>query len=105
MAAIAVFTNSGRTAQLMSKARPRAPILAITPIKETYQRMTLFWGAFPHLVSMSPTLRDMVNKADSHLMATGWVQPGQQVVVLSGFPVSSIRATNMALLHNVGETL
>lgn len=105
VAAIAVFTHSGRTAQLMSKARPRAPILAITPIKETYQRMTLFWGAFPHLVPMSPTLRDMVNKADSHLMATGWVQPGQQVVVISGFPVSSVRASNMALLHNVGETL
>ena len=105
VAAIAVFTHSGRTAQLMSKARPRAPILAITPIKETYQRMTLFWGAFPHLVPMSPTLRDMVNKADSHLMATGWVHPGQQVVVISGFPVSSIRASNMALLHNVGETL
>ncbi len=105
VAAIAVFTHSGRTAQLMSKARPRAPILAITPVQKIYQRMTLFWGAFPHLVSMSPTLRDMVNKADSHLRATGWVQPGQQVVVISGFPVSSVRASNMALLHNVGETL
>lgn len=105
VAAIAVFTHTGRTAQLMSKARPRAPILAITPIKETYQRMTLFWGAFPHIIPMSPTLRDMVNRADSHLIAEGWVQAGQQVVVISGFPVSSVRASNMALLHNIGETL
>jgi pyruvate kinase len=105
VAAIAVFTNSGHTAQLMSKNRPRAPILAITPIKETYQRMTLFWGCFPHLVSMSSTLRDMVNRADSHLLAEGWVKAGQQVVVISGFPVSSVRASNMALLHNIGETL
>jgi pyruvate kinase len=105
VAAIAVFTHTGRTAHLMSKARPRAPILAITPVKETYNRMALFWGAFPHLVSMSSTLREMVNKADSRLMETGWVQPGQQVVVISGFPVSSVRPSNMALLHNVGETL
>lgn len=105
VAAIAIFTHTGRTAQLMSKARPRAPILAITPVRETYNRMALFWGAFPHLVSMSSTLREMVNKADSRLMETGWVQPGQQVVVISGFPVSSVRPSNMALLHNVGETL
>lgn len=105
VAAIAVFTHTGRTAHLMSKARPRAPILAITPVKETYNRMALFWGTVPHLVSMSSSLREMVNKADSRLMETGWVQPGQQVVVISGFPVSSVRPSNMALLHNVGETL
>lgn len=105
VAAIAVFTHSGHTALLMSKVRPRAPILAITPVKATSQRMALFWGTFPHLVSMSSSLREMVNKADSHLMANGWVQPGQQVVVISGFPVSSVRASNMALLHNIGETL
>jgi len=105
VAAIAVFTHTGRTAHLMSKARPRTPILAITPVKGTYNRMALFWGAFPQLVSMSSTLREMVNKADRCLMETGWVQPGQQVVVISGFPVSSVRASNMALLHNVGENL
>jgi pyruvate kinase len=105
VAAIAVFTHSGHTALLMSKVRPRAPILAITPVQATYQRMSLFWGTFPHLVTMSSSLREMVNKADSHLLANGFVQPGQQVVVISGFPVSSVRASNMALLHNIGETL
>lgn len=105
VAAIAIFTHTGRTALLMAKARPRVPILAITPIVQSYRRMTLFWGTVPHLVSMSSTLREMVNKADSRLLATSWVQPGQQVVVISGFPVSSVRPSNMALLHNVGETL
>jgi pyruvate kinase len=105
VAAIAVFTHTGRTALLMSKARPRVPILAFTPVMDTYHRMAMYWGVIPHLVPMANTLREMVNQADSKLMATGWVQPKQQVVVIAGFPVQTVRAPNMALLHNVGETI
>ncbi len=32
---MAVFTRSGRTAQLMAKVRPPVPILAFTPEAET----------------------------------------------------------------------
>jgi len=105
VAAIAIFTHTGRTAQLMSKARARVPILAFTPSRITFGRMALFWGVIPYLVPMSSTLREMVNHADSKLTASGWVEPGQQVVIISGFPVSTVRPSNMALLHNVGERL
>jgi pyruvate kinase len=105
VAAIAVFTHTGRTALLMSKARARVPILAFTPAQATVGRMALLWGVSPYFVPMSSTLRDMVNKADAKLTASGWLQPGQQVVVISGFPVSTVRPSNMALLHNVGEKL
>lgn len=105
VAAIAVFTHTGRTAQLMSKARARVPILAFTPTKDVLGRLTLLWGISPHFVSMSSTLREMVNKADNRLISSGWLQDGQQVVVISGFPVSAVRPSNMALLHTVGEKL
>ena len=105
VAAIAIFTHTGRTALLMSKARARVPILAFTPAQGTVGRMALLWGVTPYLVPMSSTLREMVNKADNKLTASGWLQPGQQVVVISGFPVSTARPSNMALLHNVGEKL
>src|SRR4030067_884365 len=42
--AIAVSTMSGRTARLMSKARPPAPILAFTASETTYRQMGLVWG-------------------------------------------------------------
>jgi pyruvate kinase len=103
--AVAVFTHTGRTARLMSKARPRVPILAFTPATRSFTQMTLLWGVTPSLVPMATSLREMVNQADSHLLATGWVHPGQQVVVISGFPVNAVRPPNMALLHNVGEKM
>jgi pyruvate kinase len=103
--AVAVFTHTGRTGLLMSKARPRVPIMAFTPVKSSYGRMALFWGVIPYLVPMASTLREMVNQADSKLMASGSVKEGQQVVVISAFPVTTVRPSNMALLHNVGEKL
>jgi len=48
--AIVVFTQSGKTARLMSKARPEVPILAFTPEPRTYQNMGLYWGVNPLLV-------------------------------------------------------
>jgi len=105
VAAVAVFTQTGRTAQMMSKARPRVSILAFTPVQQTYGRMSLFWGVIPYLVPMASTLRDMVNQADSKLLSIKWVEQGQQVVVISGFPVNMMRPPNMAFLHTVGEKI
>lgn len=105
VAAIAIFTHTGRTALLMSKARARVPILAFTPTQVALGRMCLLWGVIPCLVPMSSTLREMVNHADAKLTTSGWLQKGQQVVIISGFPVSAVRPSNMALLHNVGEKL
>lgn len=103
VAAVTIFTRTGRTALLMSKARSRVPILAFTPLKRSFWRMALFWGVNPYLSPLVSTLREMVNYADAKLVSDSWAEDGQQVVVISGFPVNNVRPSNMALLHNVGE--
>jgi pyruvate kinase len=103
VAAIAVFTKSGRSALLMSKARPDVPILAFTPDSRTYHVMSLYWGVKPYLVSQVQTLEEMLQVVESAMVASTAIQPGQQVVVLCGFPVDAIRLTNMAILHTVEE--
>ena len=104
VAAIVVFTKSGRTALLMSKSRPHLPILAFTPDPNTYQRMGLYWGVHPHLIPHADTIEEMLKLVESAMVATSPIQAGQQVVVICGFPVSQTRPTNLALLYTVGET-
>lgn len=103
VAGIAVFTQSGRTARLMSKARPSVPILAFSPNQETYQRLNLYWGVTPYLVPHAETIEAMLKSVDAAMIASTPIQPGQQVVLICGFPVHAVRPTNMALLHRVGE--
>lgn len=101
--AIVVFTQSGRTARLMSKARPNVPILAFTPENRVYQQMGLFWGVNPMLVPHADTLETMIKHVETAISSTTNLQPGQQVIVITGFPVGAHRQPNLALVHTLGE--
>jgi pyruvate kinase len=99
---IAVFTISGRSALLMSKARPDVPIFAFTPEPKTYPRLGIMWGVIPHLVSKVDTLEEMTKVVEEAMISSTPVRPGQQVVLICGFPISSECPANLALLHTVG---
>jgi pyruvate kinase len=102
VAAIAVFTMQGRTAQLISKAHPNVPILAFSPDEATCRRLCFLWGVFPRLVPFATTMEEMIHHVEAAMLRNGMVQPGQQVVLVCGFPVGALRPPNMALLHTVG---
>lgn len=101
--AIAVFTRSGRTAFLMSKARPCVPILAFTPDHDTYKKLGMVWGVFPNLVPWSDTVEDMISHVEKAILKIGVISEGGQIILVSGFPVRDARNPNMALLHSVGK--
>jgi pyruvate kinase len=101
--ALAVFTESGRTACMLSKERPVVPVLACTPNLDTYQRMGLYWGVQPLLVPRAQNIEEMLQSVESALLATQVIKPGQQVVLTFGYPLNKARPSNMALLHTVGE--
>lgn len=100
---IAVFTQSGKTALLMSKTRPRVPIIAFTPDPSTLSLMSLYWGVNPILVPFANSLEDMVRSVDNYLINRKKLRIGEQVVLVSGFPVGAMRLPNLALLHTIGE--
>jgi len=102
VAAVTCFTTRGRTAWLMSKIRPRVPIMAFTPDEETYRRLSFMWGVRAQKTIFSNSLDEMIGHLDAALMHSDVVQPGDQVVLVCGFPVGAIRPPNMALLHTVG---
>jgi len=103
VAAIAVFTQTGRTALLMSKARPQVPIYAFCPVPQAFYRMSLFWGVIPLPVTFANNVEEMLKFVDQAMINFTRIQPGQQVVLISGFPVGAKRLPNFALLRTVGE--
>ena len=100
---IAVFTQSGRSALLQSKARPQVPILAFTPSKDTYRRLGMNWGVIPNLVPFSNSLEEMIQHVEEALLSSTTLKNGQKVVFISGFPIGAMRSTNLALLHTIGS--
>jgi pyruvate kinase len=102
VAAIAVFTELGRSAILMSKARPNAPILAFTPNPTTYRRLPMLWGVIPALAPPSRTVEAMVGHVEEALLKSGPIQPGEQVILVSSLPMALHGPPNFLLLHTVG---
>ncbi len=80
-----------------------SPILAFTPEMRTYEQMGLYWGVNPMLVPFADTLETMIKHVETAISATTDLQPGQQVIVITGFPVGAHRQPNLALLHTLGE--
>ena len=101
VAAVAVFTRLGRSALLMAKARPRVPILVFTSEVRTYRRLALAWGLQPHIVPFVDTVEAMFHCVETALRESGTVKPGQQIVLICGFPISDMRQPNMVLLHTL----
>jgi len=101
--AISVFTRSGRTARLMSLARPSVPILAFTPEECTYNQMALLWGVVPLLVPKSKSVEGMIARVDKVGVESGVLKQGDQVVLVAGFPIGAMGPPNFTLIHTIGQ--
>jgi pyruvate kinase len=103
VAACAVLTQTGRTALLMSKARPRVPIMAFTPNKNVFNLSSMYWGVTPVIIPFVDSLEGVVQSVDSVLQKEHQFKKGDQVIVITGFPLPALHLPNLALLHNIGE--
>jgi pyruvate kinase len=101
MKAIAVYTETGTTARLISKYRPKAPIYAFAATQEVCARLNLMWGVSPLFCEMTPNSEEMVKNAETHLLKIHAVQPGDVMAVVAGTRSSS-GSTNFMRLHVVG---
>ncbi|XP_075230993.1 pyruvate kinase-like isoform X3 [Lycorma delicatula] len=94
-AAIIVLTTSGVSAQLLSKYRPRCPILAITRQQQVARQLHLYRGIFPLVYEDSP-LSDWLKDVDARVQfglkfgkARNFVKQGDPVVVVTGWKQGS----------------
>jgi pyruvate kinase len=101
--AVVVFTASGRTAELMAKVRPSVPILAFTPEENTFHQMGLLWGVRAFMTEFVSDTEKMIAMLEKELVHLDRVKPGEQVVIIAGYPVGARRPPNLAMLHTIGE--
>jgi pyruvate kinase len=100
MSAIAVFTESGNTAKLISKYRPKPEIFAFSHIQPVCNRLNLLWGVHPVFHPQARSAEAMVNTAERVLLRTGNVRPGEVMGVVAGTQLAS-GSTNFMRLHVV----
>jgi pyruvate kinase len=103
VAAILCYTATGSTALRVARERPNLPVIGLTPVARTAQRLALVWGIETVLTSDPEDLADMVRKACRIAFDHGFVKAGEGVVITCGVPLGSPGATNMIRLAFVDE--
>ncbi|WP_210364944.1 pyruvate kinase [Bacillus sp. REN3] len=103
--AIITPTESGHTARMISKYRPKAPIVASTSNDHVVRRLALVWGVYPLLGQKAETTDEMLDLAVDVSVNSGLVSHGDLVVITAGVPVGEAGTTNLMKIHVVGDIL
>jgi pyruvate kinase len=102
IAAIAVFTETGSSARMVSKFRPKANIYAFSHVAAVCNRMNLFWGVQPVKRDHALSAEEMLSTAEQELVRSGKLRAGDVLGVVAGTQMST-GSTNFMRLHVVEE--
>jgi len=94
VSAIITATQSGHSARMVSKYRPRCPIIAVTPRKRVARSLSINFGV-QSIVSIELTSTDeLVADAVEKCLNAGYIKKGDIVIIAAGIPVGQSGTTN-----------
>ncbi|QAY65114.1 pyruvate kinase [Paenibacillus protaetiae] len=103
--AIITSTQSGFTARMVSKYRPKSHVIAVTADEKVVRRLALVWGVTPVLGQEQQTTDAMFDNAVKGALSTGQLSLGDTVVITAGVPIGQAGSTNLIKIHHIGELL
>jgi pyruvate kinase len=101
IAAIIAVTASGYTARIVSRYRPNAPIIAITPDERVQRELMLYWGVSTLLAPRTNNTDEMINNALRVVKERGMVKNKDLVAITAGTAGSNPGTTNLLRVHVV----
>lgn len=103
--AICCFTQSGTTALLTARERPRVPIIALTPLIGTARRLALSWGTNCVLTGELDRFKLAVVSAARAALEEGFATEDDHIVVTAGVPFNVPGSTNILRVAPCDERL
>jgi pyruvate kinase len=93
-AAIIACTQSGSTARLLARERPRQTIVALSPLPATCRRLSLVWGIRAVEAVLPESMDAIVAAVPGIARAAGLAKTGDVLVVTAGIPMGVPGSTN-----------
>lgn len=103
--AIVTVTESGRTAQALSKLRPDIPIIAIVSDEKLYNQLGINWGILPLLADRFGSLEELYAASVNLSKETGLINEGETIVIVAGLPIGRSGGTNMIKVETIGKPI
>ena len=100
--AIIVFSNSGKSAKLVSAMRPAAKIVTISPNINVSRQVSLLWGVQSINSRDANGWKDMMSISSEIIKKLKFIKKNDFVVITAGLPFGKAGMTNMVRLYKVG---
>ncbi|MDC0385516.1 pyruvate kinase [Pelagibacteraceae bacterium] len=100
--AIIVFSNSGKSAKLVSAMRPAAKIVTISPNINISRQVSLLWGVQSINSRDASGWKDMMSISKEIIKKLGFIKKNDFVIITAGLPFGRAGMTNMVRLYKVG---
>jgi pyruvate kinase len=104
-ACIIAPTMSGNTARMISKYRPRRPILGASPSDKVRRRLLLSWGIAPLAAQLETDSEAVIQGALGAAVREGFAETPDKVVIAARLPFNSSFTANSLRVHMIGNIL
>ncbi|HBI1550684.1 TPA: pyruvate kinase [Enterococcus faecalis] len=102
---IVAATESGHTARMISKYRPKAHIVAITFSEQKARSLSLSWGVYATVAEKPSSTDEMFNLASKVSQEEGYASEGDLIIITAGVPVGEKGTTNLMKIQMIGSKL
>jgi pyruvate kinase len=102
---IVAATESGHTARMISKYRPKAHIVAITFSEQKARSLSLSWGVYATVAEKPANTDEMFNLATQVSQEEGFASEGDLIIITAGVPVGEKGTTNLMKIQMIGSKL
>jgi pyruvate kinase len=98
---VAVWSQGGSSARLLSKTRIDVPILALSSNEKSCRQMCLHYGVIPCCQPSPEDTDRFTSLVDKLILENKWAQPGDRIILVPGWPFSAEGTTSSIHVHNV----
>lgn len=103
--AILTITEFGYTARMIAKYRPKATVIAVSPVEANIRRMQMYWGVKPLLGAQAKGTDELIELSLQRAEEGKFLKEGDSVVVTAGMNVGKIGSTNLIKVINLGTAI
>ncbi|MGB9599693.1 MAG: pyruvate kinase, partial [Myxococcota bacterium] len=100
---IITFTQSGRTAEIISKYHIHLPIYAFTPDKNVLNALALLRGVIPMLIKYEKNTDHLIDRAIMMLLKEKKISKGDTCIITGGMPIPRRGETNFIKVQTVAD--
>jgi pyruvate kinase len=100
---VAVWSQRGSAAQLLSKARIDIPILALSSEPRICRQMCLGYGVIPRCRPIPTDIEAFTHMVDQLILGRHWAQVGDKIILVTGQPIGVSGSTNAIIVHRIAD--